>query len=83
MLKHKATINFMYWVHNQLHVTQEWCIEVWGSRLGNHFYSKWNGTPRQFRSSTDKMLMWFIFELSDDNKETLLTWVEKNYINGI
>lgn len=79
-----ATIKFMFWCANRNvpmfeEERKQWFIDVFGNNLGSHLFSKWEGSSRSFSTSTNKMLSWFFFELSNDNKKKLINWVDKNY----
>jgi len=66
-----TTINFLYWLHNHRNIEQV-LIECFGEHLGGHFCSK---LDNRLVDSVLRMVM----NMSDDHKETLIEWVDKNY----
>ena len=66
-----TTINFLYWLHNHTNIEQV-LIECFGGHLGGHFYSKLDN------GRADSVLR-MVMNMSDDHKETLIEWVDKNY----
>ena len=71
------TINFMYWAYNYEGSMKDILIDCFGSHLGEHFYSKFNGFYEAQGASRAPFSLFM--ELTDDNKKALLNWVNKNY----
>lgn len=66
-----TTVNFLYWLYNHRNI-EEVILECFGSNLGKHFLSKLkDGRPSSVLS--------LVMDMSDDHKETLIAWVDKNY----
>ena len=66
-----TTINFLYWLHNHSNIEQV-LIECFGGHLGGHFYSK-------IENGRAENMLRLVMNMSDDHKETLIEWVDKNY----
>lgn len=66
----ESNINFYYFLNNY---NYNFIEEIWGedTSLGKHFRSKFEGN-----------ILRFIGELSEDNKEKLMEWVENNYTSS-
>jgi hypothetical protein len=73
----KSLLSF---IHNYPHdfIERIWCDD---NHLKNHFREKFNALCRQHTS--DKAMLVLMSELSDDNLQLLLDWVNYNYINAI
>ena len=65
------TINFMYWLYNHVNLTAG-LVETFGTSLGNHFAAK-------LKDGGVASVLGMMMEMSDDNKEAFLEWIDKNY----
>jgi hypothetical protein len=69
------TINFMYFISNY---SQNFIFKIWSGHIANHFQSKFTNLCERYQRSDLAFLHWF-YELSTDNQNILLNWVNQNY----
>lgn len=68
------TTKMMYYAHNRS------MRDAIKACLTGHLLEKWDaGNGAKYTTSTEKFLMWYFFELSNHNKETLIDWIDANY----
>lgn len=72
------TINFLFFLHNHKGMGKA-LVDCFGESLGNHFLSKLNSFMAKSICCEPKHIIKLMMEMSDDNKELFLEWVEKNY----
>lgn len=70
------TINFLYFLYNFNREAVHKAFETTG--LKDHFINKWIDHSTRKRNGTHGLLE-TIMEMSDDNKQKVIEWVEKNY----
>lgn len=71
-----STINFLYFLYNYNILELKLAFDSTG--LGNHFFDKFQGLVKRKGSGTYALLE-TIMEMSDDNKQKVIEWVENNY----
>jgi prenyltransferase beta subunit len=70
-VKKDTTVNFLYWLYNHRNIEGA-ILECFGGHLGKHFLSK-------LKDGEAASVLKFVMDMSDDHKETLIAWVDKNY----
>ena len=66
-----STINFIYFLYNHRGLSTG-LTQCFGEHLGNHFIGK-------LKSGSPADIITLIVEMTDDNKELFLNWIENNY----
>lgn len=72
------TINFIYFLHNFDSIVSA-LTDCFGSALGNHFSSKLMSFMKDSNVCKSEHIIKLLMDMSDDNKEKFIEWVDKNY----
>lgn len=67
----KSTINFIYFLNNHTGLITI-LVNCFGERMGNHFFGK-------LKDETPTSIIKMMCEMTDDNKEKFLKWIDENY----
>ena len=74
----KSTRNFMYFLYNFRRGQVEQMFNEATPSMANHFISKWNNYTNPKVNGTEALKKLF-FDLSVDNQEKIIIWVNNNY----